>query len=735
MFGQVSEDQTGEPQQEPADAEQEASDPKQSYWATWKGRDFVDAINDKEDTFFEAARARGVLGLWIISYAAHHGLTPEDLRDFATQQIGFQGNELELLRFHINVVRGYIRQQTTLSLGDRPEFRAAVANDDHQSLARSEIADGIINALYKRYVANTDPKVAESDGVFGSGATHFRWNFTGGDLVLTPETVDGPDGQPTETKTKKRSGAPVVTCLRPWSLPQEVRDAGEALWFIAREPQNKWELIAQFPTKKDQILNVSDENDKWDFGQLFRIDSFGEKNRDAITVKHCYHAPCAAVPNGRYCIVFGDCIVWDGDCPTKEKTPISVCRSGEFIETTFGYADAWDMLAIQQALNQVNSDELQNYSLFGRQSIAMETGTKVSVDALAKGTAFYVPPKAAMPQAVQLVAIPPTLQALKEYLHKMFDLLSGQNAGSRGDPDPNVRSGEMLALLDSQALRYQSFRQEAVRSHRIRNAEILLNFVDRYSTTPFIAEIVGVEGRTFVAEYTKDDLSDVQRVTIETISPAMQSAPMRLQLFQQLMTLPQEERAGAYEMVVNGNKTQFLKNDRSQQNYIKRENERMITGEMDVFPLDTDDIFMHYPEHDACMKRILASDNPDMEAVDRFQKHMFDHVQVYLSSEPLVCGVMGINPPPTIQPTPNNPEGNAAFRFMMQTGGAGAPPPGGPAAPGKPGAPPPGGPAPKDPSNGNQPAGGAAQRGEAGGAPRQLHPSGTPLPQPAQPPQ
>lgn len=710
-------------------------DPSQTYWATWDDESLCAALDEKTDAYFETARSRGLLSMWIVAYAALHGLTPEDLRDFATQQIGFVGNELELLRFHINVVRGYIRNQTTMALGDRPEFKAVMSNNDHQSFARSEIANGAVNGLYKRYLEATDTPAAESDGAFGGGGTHIRWDFAGGDMVTTTEQVDAPqaDGSmaTVNQKVRKKSGAPVSSVIRPWNTIQETQEQAQTLWMLVREPDSLWNLIGQFPAKKQQILDQGRQDDKWDFRTLFRLDDLSYRNNDRIVVDHFYHAPCAIIPMGRYVVKYGSLVVWSGACPTKEGLPADMMTSGKFVETTFGYADAWDLFAIQQALNQVNSDELQNYAQFGKQSIAIEQGTKVSIDAIAKGTAFYVPAKGQMPQALNAVAIPATLPNLKDYLHKALDLISGQNAASRGDPDPNVRSGEMNALLDAIALRYQNFRQEAVRRHRIRKAEILLNFMDRYSTDAFLVQIAGVDNKPFLAEYTKDDVSDVQRITIDPVPPIMQSASGRFQVYSQILTLPPSERASAYEMVVNGNTSQFLKVDRSSERYIERENERLVTGEGSTFVLMEDDPFLHFPQHVACRARILASDNPDMEAVGRINQHLQQHQQTYLGASPLICGFMGIQPPPTITPTPGNPMGNPAFQFMIQTGGGGAPQPmaGSPGAQGAG----PGGPEPKDTSNGAQPSGGAAQRSDSGQG-KQLAPNGTPLPQPSQPP-
>lgn len=660
--------------------EEPVVDASQVYWARKAGRDFISEIAAKEEAYFESARNRGVLAMWVVAYAAHHGLTPDDLRDFATQGIGFSGNELELIRFHLNLIRPYVRHQTSLALGEPASFRALVNNSDHRSLAKSLLTDKIINALYKRYSAPLDMEAAEGDGVFGEGGTHYRWDFLGGDDMRVPRAIELEDGTQSEHFSIEKSGEPIVTLIYPWSLVQETRVAGEHQWRMVRELDNRWNLIANFPQHKEELLAVKTDYDRYDFGTLFRLEELYYNSKDQVTVKHFYHRRCAAVPEGRYVMMVNDIILWDGPCPRKRGLPIAVMQSGKFIESTFGYADAWDLIAITQALNQVNSDEMQNYATFGRQSVAIEKGTEVTLDALAQGTAFYVPPGAQMPKAVQLAAVPDTLPKIKEYLHKMLDTVSGQNAASRGDPDPNVRSGEMNALLDSIAIRYQSFRQDAARRFRIEGATILLDLITRYGETPFLVDIAGIEQRSYVAEFTKEDLSGVQRIDIEQISPLMQSTAGRLQIVTALRALPPEDRAAAYEMVTSGNTTRWLKTENSCEMYVRKENELLVTGSGPVTVLPGDNPFKHWPLHYAMLEQLMAADSPDVQAIMRIRQHLQAHTEAYLQINPLVAQFMQIPPPPPIFPNAMAPRGNMTFELLLASGQLQqgmAPPPGG----------------------------------------------------------
>lgn len=703
------------------------------YWALWQGKDLTAALSDKERQFFETARTRGLLKLWVIAYAAYHGVTPQDLRDTATQQIGFEGDELENLRFHLNFSRSYTRRAAIMALGEKPAFKAMVVNTDHQSQARAELSDKVVNSLYERYSEKHDMKVSEADAFVGSGATHYRWDFRGGDAVKVQEPIPGqfmPDGSPALATTRKKSGAPVVGTVYPWCVVKETRKTTSGdLWRIVRETESKWNLAATFPAMRDAILAQGTTFDVYDFAQLFRLYDLDMANGDLCVVKHFYHQRCDAVPEGRYTITLGDLVLWDGPCPTKEGVPVAEMTSAEWIETTFGYCDGWDMLAICQGLNQVNSDELTNYANYGKQSIAYEKGTNVTDEGLTMGTSYEVPPGSKMPQAIQLVAIPATLPALKQYLHAQLDLTSGQSSTTRGEPDANIRSGEMAALLDSVSIRYQSFRQQSARQFRIRGANIILDMIDRYGETPFLVEIAGVSNRSFVQEFTRDDLSGVQRVTMDIVSPLMQTVAGRLDLYMKLKDLPQDQRSAAYELIITGDASLFAASDRSSEMLIQRENEDLVTGHRQVVAIAGEDASLHYRRHWAQLERLLASDNQDQDALGRIYAHLDETVQTWLGSSPVVAALRQLPSPPALGPSVSNPAGNPTYQTNMlllagqsppMTAGAPMDAEGGKAS-GSAGT----------PTGASQ--GSAAQVNDQGG-PSQVHPSGTNLPQPSTPP-
>lgn len=736
-------------------------DPSLVYWGNLSGKELASAVKDKQRAYFESAKKRGLLGMWIVSYAAFHGLDPDSMSTFQTQQLGFDGEEAEFLRICINIVRTYIQRQATSVLSQDPVFKARCENSDVAAQLDAKMSDDIANYVFKR--ATEGQKLRDATivaGVVGAAFGHMRWDASAGDTVTVDKPVIGPDGQqmmtadqngqpiPATHPQQVKSGAPKMRVGYPWTVVQEPEEQDDTLWRTVRVADNKWQLAATHGASDQeltkQILNANTD-DEYDFGSLFGFEGMSVDNKDAVTSLHFYHARCAAVPNGRYCIILGDLVLWDGPCPTSEGLPIAEMCPARFITTTFGYAPSWDLLSIQQAQNQILSDQLSNIATYGRQSVAMEKGTEITVDALAAGNkGFFYPQGGSPPQAVLMNDIGTGPQALQAYLDKKMDDVSGQNAAARGDPDANVKSGQFAALLHTISSEYMSYWQESEDAFAERVANIGIDMVRQYGQTKFLYEAVGIENRPYIREYTAADLSGFKSVAIETTSPAMRNYAGRLDMFSQLKDFAPADRAAAYEFISTGRSDAFMRKDRNGQLCIDRENESLLKGDRPVQVGQFDDPFKHVPEHRQARDGMMASDNPDQGAIQRIDQHIVEHATSYGDMHPFIASFLGIQPPPPIPGTNSFDfaESVAQGQLYIQMASQGQQPPGmgGP----QPQQPQPGQAGSGQPANGN---GGAAQRKLTAGGPggdnstgaaqpggSNVDTSGTPLPKAAQPP-
>jgi hypothetical protein len=356
---------------------------------------------------------------------------------------------------------------------------------------------------------------------------------------------------------------------------------------------------------------------------------------------------------------------------------------------------------------------------------------------------------------------------LQEYLHQQADFVTGENAASRGDPESNVKSGTFGALLHTIAAEFMDYVQQAADDCDEEIANTALDMVRLYGDTQFVIESVGIDDRTYVDEYTKEDIAGFRSAVVERVPAAMRTYAGILDMHTLLKDYAPEDRAGAYAFITTGRSDEWMKKDRNSALYIQRENEMLIlgktipvigpdgqpvpvanpdgtpkvdpmTGQMtpQTLPMvrEYDNPEKHVPDHEAARAGMLASDNPDMAAVARLEAHITEHCVKYGYMHPFACIFLKITPPP---PQP----GTAAFQlacamaqgqFLISQAGMGAQP--GQVLP-------PQQPQPGQPGSGMPKSGGAGGATKALGAGGSAQPTsngpdstGVPLPRAANPP-
>jgi hypothetical protein len=669
------------------------------YWAKKKGSDLLGSLKDKEARYFSSAERRGIKGMWEIAYAQYFGTDPMNPGDMATQVTSRTGPKGKFVRFRINEVRSIIGQQNIIALGERPAFQCLATNSDYQSMSQVEICDSIVDYLYKE--ANGEEReraCLESDGVFGAGYGHIQWDFDGGDEVdvmkPAPNAPPNPDGSPAQVPIKQKSGMPLVTVCYPWEVVQDP-GARTMRWVIVRERRSKWEVAAEYPEFADSITKV-DVLDEYAVEHMFGFD-IDQANSDDCLVKHFYHPRCSALPDGRYVGVCGEDILWDLPCPVSDGVPLVELCSGKYVCSSFGYAGSWDLIGIQEMLDQICSDTASNLTTHGRQVMFYEKGSDFTFDKISEGLfAFGIPPDSQIPQAMNYAQIPDAVKWFAEYLHERHQSLSGLNSVARGDPKANIKSGEMAALFHSIAIEFQSARQAALDGYRERMANLMLDFVRSFGESTFLVEVAGQDERPYLKEFEKTVVSGVKRVRVTTTSPMMRSQQGRMQVFNAIGQLPPDQKKPAYQFIVTGQAKGFTEGPVSSALRIQWENEQLRQG-VQCQVLFTDDPWEHIPQHKADLEKLTAAFNdndPMVEAqISAYTQHIIQHATVYQGMDPRIAACLGIPAPPPIPPFP-------AFQLAAAAGGMGAPPPA--SGPGGPGGPPKGGKAGAQPPPGSQ---------------------------------
>lgn len=649
MLGMPS-DPSADAPQEPQQTTPEVGD---IFWAKKIGSELVTALKDKEARYFAAAERRGIKGMWEIAYAQYYGTDPMNPGDMATQTTSRTGPNGKFVRFRINEVRSIIGQQNIIALGERPAFQCMALNSDYSSMAQVEIADSIVGYLYKKAMGEARERaVLESDGVWGAGYGHLRWDFDGGDNVQVMQPVPdafNQDGSQATAPVDQKSGAPKVDVCFPWEVVQDP-SSRELDWAIVRERVSKWEVAARYPEQADVITKV-DVLDEFALEHMFGFD-VDQASSDDCLVKHFYHPRCAAIPDGRYVGVCGDAVLWDLPCPTTDGIPLAELSSSKYVCSSYGYAGSWDLIGIQEMIDQLCSDTASNVTAHGRQVFFYEKGTEFSFDKISEGlAAFGVAPGSQIPQAMNYAQIPEATKWFMEYLHERHQSLSGLNSVARGDPKANIKSGEMAALFHSIAIEFQSARQAALDGYRERIATLMLDMIREYGEAPFLIEVSGKDQRPYLQEFTSADVSGVKRVIISTTSPMMRSQEGRMQVFQAIGQLPKDQIGPAYQFITTGQSQGFIEKPMSSALRIEWENEQLQQG-INPPVLFTDNPWEHVPDHKADLEKLSAQfgDNPNIVQV--YSQHIIDHASTYQGLDPRIAAFLGIPEPP---PMPGSP--------------------------------------------------------------------------------
>lgn len=717
-----------------------AARPRPHYWAARAPEEVIAELDRKEKRFFDFARQRGFINAWLLSFCRHHGLDPADVRTWSTMQVTFGGDDEELVNFRLGELGSYTAQMATMALGQRPAFETYATNASYDSLAQAEPADRIVTYTYEDRFGEVREKACVNRGIrYGWGFAWLRWDFDAGERLppeQQPVTVDTPEGKrqvldPLTGKPKvrpvpsrQRTGNLTAKALYPWEQFCEptITDAGDHLWRVARESRrSKHELAAKFPEKAEKILALRGVDD-YSFENLFSQGAFTRgSDTDEVPVKHFYHLASPALDDaeagpyefGRYICYAGDVVLID--IPLAYPTiPLVEFKPWPYDGCAFGNTPAFDMLSINEMLDQLASDASTTISNFGRTNLVMDDGTEIAPSDYATGSRIFTKkPTTDMPKFVDPPQLPAAWDKLVTFCERRFQSRSNLNAVTRGDPQHNITSGTMAALFHSIAIEANSDLQLAVDLFREELANMMLDVLKRFAAHPMIVGMTGVDQRDFVDSFTRDDLVGIRGVRVKTANPLSRTTAGRLEMAQLQLKIPGAvtDPAQVNEILASGQATPLYKSPRSKRLRIALENELLgetpspkveqkqdppmppVMGPGGVpmpsppppppykctptVPVMITDVHpLHIAEHTALLSSRRAIE--DVAYAEAVQAHIDHHVHVWSTTTPDRLAAYGIPPYPAAPMGPPPDEAGA---------GPKGPPGKGPGAPpGKPGA-------------------------------------------------
>lgn len=608
------------------------------YFATKPVAEIGSELMDRVEGYYDFLLASGISSLWKNS---HNQYYEARISNGQLYQSGDHGEYLNMPANHYKSLLNHIKVLTT---NQRPALKPRSVNTDTKSTSACKLASSLLDYYMREQKVERALRDSVDVGLkYGEAFTTVTWDMSlGEDYGVNPET-----------NSIMKSGDLRVKTYLPHFVVRDYFNikAEENLWYITVDFVNKYELAAKYPDMAKEIVETTLNESM--FVQIQHSLNAGFNESEVIALFTFVHKRSAALPDGRETIFIDDQIILsDGPLPYK-YCPIYRLAPEEQDFCQFGYTVAFDILAIQEALTALYSCVATNQSTFAVQSILIPRGFNISVDSLTGGlNLIEYDPGMGKPEPINLTMTSPEVFNFIKQLEQLMQILVGISDVNRGIVPPNIKSGNALALLASQAIEFNSgLQQSYVQLLEDVGSAIVYTLKD-FAKNPRIATISGKYNQSYLEEFVGDDLQLVNRVQVDVANPMTKTLAGKIQLADSMVERGWIKNPQQYEMVMEtGNLDYADEADIKELYQMRSENEMMMRGEKPIAVI-TDGHLQHIQEH----KAVLSSPESRREpiVVKAVTDHMMEHINLLRTGDPVLLQMLGQQPVAPTQP-PSQP--------------------------------------------------------------------------------
>jgi hypothetical protein len=638
------------------------------YFGSDSADQLVSHLQRRSEMWFQSITSSTYLDKIKRSWSFYHGSYYEN-----SHSINFGGESGELVNIAVNHYRNIAQNMLTMVTATRPSFQARAVNTDLKSQIQTNLANGLLEYyMREKRLENDLKKAVEYAIVMGSGYIKMEWNATSGEVYDTVpaeietdeqgfELLDEETGEPRVLRQEYPvyEGDVEFTVMSPFDVVFDTtKENSKHDWQLCRTFKNKFDIAEKYPEFEEKIKGLQTKSDQ----AKYRISLTPYDETVDVPVYEFFHRPTESLPKGRYVLYLdSDIILVDTVLPYK-RLPIFRISPSDILGTPYGYTSMFDLLPIQESVNSLYSTIMTNNHTFGVQNIVAERDAGVTMSELSGGlNLIEINPGSQPPQAMNFTKTAPETYNFLSMLERSMEVISGINSVARGNPDPkqNLRSGNALALVQSQALQFISGLQQSY-IHLIEDVGTnLVQLLKDFAAVPRIAQIAGKSNATYMKEFTGDDLSSISRVIVDAGNALAQTTAGRVEMASQFMQMGAIKTPEEYISVINTGKLETMTESQNKQLLlIRAENERLVDANAEVMAVLTDDHSLHIREHQA----VLADPDlrMDAELVQRALSHIQEHIDIL--SDPSVANILmqlGQTPiqPPAPPQMPPPPQG------------------------------------------------------------------------------
>jgi len=613
----------------------------ENYFASEDLSKVIGTIQERMKDYCDYMESTGMKQKWLNSYRMFFGKHFNVHTPFDDRTIVDMGETGELKGLAVNHYRNFINHVMSLTTSQKPSWQCRAMNSDLRSLQQTKLGNTILdNYFMGKRVLRKYKKAAEYALVSGSGYIYTYWEKSAGRPVMQEENEEG------ETRTVYEGDVVVsAKSTLDYFTDQTLNDWEDRQWECVKSFKNKFDLATRYSEYKDAIIGVTEDKTK---EEAYKWWSFApSEDSELVPVFEFYHKRTDALPNGRYILFLNEDIpLYDGPIPYA-KLPCDRVVQGEIHGTIAGYADAWDLMPLQEAYNVLISSAYTNQQAFGVQNILIPRTANLSVEQLSKHLAgIKYDPQGGEPKALQLTQSPPEIFQMMQMIERLMETISGVNSVARGNPESSLKSGVALAMVQSMAVQFASKFQESWAFLLEDGGTKIFDLLKQFAKTERIAEMSGKSNRGRIQSFTGEDISDIQRVAIELGNPLQRTTAGKVQIADSLMEKGMIKTPQEYLQVMEtGNLDPLIEGPMAQLDLIRGENELMMDGEFGkVRVLVGDGHLLHVQEH------LCLLSNPLIRADDQIAAgilaHIQEHKELYETQEPFWSQVSGEPPSP-----------------------------------------------------------------------------------------
>lgn len=541
-----------------------------------KGDDLAKVILDDVSDFQDYVINRGIAKQWIknqdyIEQKFYESYEGDDIVD-----AGQQGEYKAMAFNHFRNIYKHMYNQVT---ANTPAYTCTATNTDLESKKSTQVGKRVVDYYHKvkrfeDYMNSaTDKAIAHGDGYL---------------VVEFDPTIGRKIGLDNKGKfIYEGDFKPTVRTV--WDVFFDYNKESKKDWVYCtfRKRLNKFDVAATFPKHKDAIVGLTDYRLNDRYAQYINNGSdIDNKDSDDIFVYGFYHKESPALPNGKYCLVAGDCdsgsvMLYESDKNFyKDKLPVFPISPGEYLTDCFGFTDLNICRGPQELMNVILSGMASNAIASGSQNIwAGSPGNNIDIQTTVDGmNLFYSDQK---PEVIDFYQENPGMMKLLGLCKSTMETLSGQNSVVRGDVAgaPNLKSGVAIATVINMALQFSMGLAKSYYALFEDVYSFMLDTLKSVANEQRLIEIVGKKREQDVEYFTKDDLKGISRVVVERVNPVSKSYSGSIEIGMELLQLGQITPEQFFDLINTGNIDFATENKERMMDLITAYKDGLLKGE------------------------------------------------------------------------------------------------------------------------------------------------------------